>query len=245
MLDRYFVKNNTPKDVFTRQYKPEHAITRRRFVNESGRNLHVIFPPWHGGGQLYERLIDGLARKGDAVLAYYFHDEILKPNTELVRASYAHMRDTISAELTHTVEKRSYAKVRLIGMSIGNTVLATTTSKFPAFDSAVLVCTASSLARSMWDGTRTQHVRAGIEQSGQDLAYVENAWHDAAPATHIGALAGKDVRILVSNRDDIIPTRYQMEFVQAAQEAGVNPNVQTTRVGHYAAIGGFCLNGKV
>ena len=244
MLDRLFVKNNTPKDRFTDEYTPEKAITGRKFVNEDGKNLHVIFPPWHGGGQPYEKLIKRLAKKGDAVLAYYFHDEILKPDTEVVQASYAYLRDTVSAELQELVDSHDYEKVRLIAMSLGNPALSTVTGKFHDFDSAMFVCSASSLARSMWHGTRTQHIRAGIERNGQDLAYVEEAWHDLAPATHVDALVGKDVSILVSTTDEIIPTRYQMEFVQAAQEAGVNPNVQTTRLGHYAAIGRYCLYGK-
>lgn len=245
MLDRLFIRNNAPKDVFTEEYTAEKAITGRRFVNEIGKNLHVIFPPWHGGGQAYEKLIKRLAKRGDAVLAYYFHDEILKPDTEVVQASYAYLRDTVAAELQELADSNNYDKMHLIAMSLGNPALSTVTGKFRDFDRATLICSGSSLARSMWHGTRTQHIRAGIEQSGHDLAYVEEAWRDIAPATHVDALVEKDVSILVSTTDEIIPTRYQMEFVHAAQEAGVNPDVQTTRLGHYAAIGRYCLYGKL
>lgn len=245
MLDKLFIKNNTLKDVFTGEYTPEQAITNRNFVNEDGKSLHILFPPWHGGGKPYEQLIKRLANKGDAVLAYYFHDEILKPDTKIVKASYAYLRDTVSAELEEIVSSHDYQKVRLVAMSLGNPALSTVIGKFRDFDSASLVCSASSLARSMWYGARTQHIRAVIEQSGQDLAYLEEAWSDIAPINHIDALVGKNVSILVSTTDEIIPTSYQQEFVDAMQSHGISPNVQTTRLGHYASIGRYCLYDKI
>ncbi len=193
MLDRLFVKYNTPKDTFTDAYTPEQAITGRRFVNETGQNLHVLFPPWHGGGVVYEKLIERLVSKGDAVLAYYLHDEILKPDIEQVQASYAYLRDTIAAELASIVGSHDYKKVRLIAMSLGNPALSTVIGKFHDFDSASLVCTSSSFARSLWYGIRTQHIRAGIEQNGQDLDYLEEAWRDMAPINHLDDLVGKEV----------------------------------------------------
>lgn len=244
MLDKLLVKRGTPRDVFTDQYMPEQAITDRKLVNEGGKNLHVLFPPWHGGGRSYEQLVKRRVASGDAVLAYYFHDEILTPDTAKVHASFAYLRDTVADELTELTGNHDYGRVQLIAMSLGNPALTMAISKFHDFDSINLVCTASSLARSMWHGTRTQHIRAGIEANGQDLAYVEKAWQDMTPTNHLDDFMGKEVSILVSTTDEIIPADYQMEFVDAAQEFGIDPYVQTTRLGHYATIGRYCLYGK-
>lgn len=141
------VRNNVARDLFTDEYRPEQAITGSKFVNQAGKNLQVLFPPWHGGGVFYELLIKRLARQGNAVLAYYFHDEILRPDVEQVAASFAHIRDTVSEHLTAV--SGNYTKTKLIAMSLGNPALAMVTSQFTEFDSATLVVGASSLARSM------------------------------------------------------------------------------------------------
>jgi hypothetical protein len=247
MLDQLLVRRNAEKDVFTDSYAPNQAITGHELTNPTGRNLTVLFPPWHGGGWFYERLIARLEGRGDAVLAYYFHDEILKPDAEQVLKSFRYIRDTVAAELKATTEAHSYEKVKLIAMSLGNPAMAIVTGKFKDFDSASLVVGASSLATSMWYGSRTQHVRAGIEQNNKaiTLATLEDMWSELAPINHIDALEGKAVSLLVSKTDAIIPTRFQLKLVEGIQAAGIKPNVQQTELGHYAAVGKFCLFGAV
>lgn len=245
MIDKWLVKYYTPKDIFTASYRPEQAVTSRKFVNESGNNLHVLFPPWHGGGKPYEKLIERLASRGDAVLAYYFHDELLKPDIHIVQASYAYLQDVVSTELSAIVSSHDYRKVHLVALSLGNPALATVTAKFSAFDSVSLICTASSLARSMWFGSRTQHIKESLEHSGLCLADIEDAWQDIAPSTHLNALLDKEVSIVVSTTDRVIPTRFQMEFVNATKESNIYPDIKTTSVGHYTAITKYCLFDKI
>lgn len=210
-----------------------------------GRELAVLFPPWHGGGKFYEKLISRLVDRGDSALAYYFHDDILKPDMEQTRASFHHIRDTISAELDGVVAGKSYERVKLIGVSLGNPALSIVTSKFHDFDAATFVCSASSLARSMWHGIRTQHIRAGIESAGNSLEDVEHSWQEMAPARQVGALAGKQVTALVSTSDQIIPTRFQQEFVDAASRVDVDLTVRASRLGHYATCARFFYYGEL
>jgi len=245
MLDKLLVKRDRRKDIFTSTYTPQQAITDRKLVNASGKNLYVLFPGWHGGRKPYERLIKRLTARGDAILAYYFNDEIFKPDTEQVKASFAHIRDTVARELTELTSSHDYAQIRLVGMSLGNAALAVVVGAFHDFDSVTTVFSASSLARGMWYGTRTQHARAGIEATGHDLAYVETAWHDLALINHLTDLTSKDVSMLVSTTDKVAPTRYQMELVDAVRASGINPHVQTTKLGHYAAISRYCLYDKI
>jgi hypothetical protein len=238
-----FIRNSMPKDVFTPEYTPDKAVVESKLVNQTGKNLHVLFPPWHGGGRVYEKLIQRIAKQGDAALAYYFHDEILKPSTEQVLASFENIRYTVVNELTEVVKARRYKCINLIAMSLGNPALAITTSIFRDFDSATLVNGASSLAKSMWHGSRTQHLRAGIEHEGYGLNELEHAWSNLAPINHVPGFIGKDVTMIVSETDSIIPTSYQEELVDAMQAADVNHSVQRTRLGHYASIGKYCLIG--
>jgi hypothetical protein len=245
MLDEIKARRGPRGDIFTPDYTPQQAVTLRKYLNEAGRNLCVLFPPWHGGGRAYEQLIKRLITRNNAVLAYYFHNEILRPNTEHVRNSFTYICDTVVKELTETVATHDYEHVRFIGLSLGVPALAMVSSKFSGFDSVTMVPGASSLARSAWYGIRTQHIRTGIEQLGDSLYDVELAWIDLAPATHIGSLIGKDVSLLLSSTDRIIPSIYQQEYADLATMAGLETNVRTTRLGHYATIGSFCLYGDI
>ncbi len=245
MIDQVFARYHTPNDVFTTSYRPEQAVSGRKLVNEGGRNLYAIFPPWHGGGRLYERLIQRIAKRGDTALAYFFHDEILRPNTDDVSASFAQIKDTVSKELAAATERHDYAKVVLVGMSLGNAALSSVTDVFERFDAVSLVVNGSSLASSMWHGIRTQHIQAGIQVLGHELPQVEEAWSDLAPINHIGKLVGKEVNLLVSSADSIIPTRFQMDYLDGVRGIGIDPKVQLSRLGHYATVGRFLLGGEL
>jgi hypothetical protein len=244
MLDKAMVRIKEPRDVFTEEYAPDQAVTGSKLVNAKGKNLHVLFPPWHGGGWAYERLVRRLAGKGDAVLAYYFHDDILKPGSDQVAASFENIRDTVAGELDRIAGTGAYGRITLKAMSLGNPALSMVTSKFNDFDSATLVVGASSLARSVWHGVRTRHIRVGIDAEGHDLDYLEKRWSDLAPMNHVDSLIGKQVTLLVSTADNIIPTDYQEELVDAIQAADIDAGVHRTRLGHYAAIGRFCMYGS-
>ncbi len=245
MLDALLTRHFGRSDKFTDAYRAEQSIARRKLVNPMGDNLSVLFPPWHGGGVFYERLIHRLARRGDAVLAYYFDEEILKPDAKVVVESFEFLRDAITSDLEFARETYEYKRIGFVAMSLGNPVMSITTGKFRDFDSATLVVSASSLARSMWYGIRTQHIRAGIERQGHDLASLDELWKELAPMNHLDALADKEVTMLISTRDTIIPTRDQMLLLESARTKGIEPIVHQTRLGHYATVGRFCLYGDV
>lgn len=97
----------------------------------------------------------------------------------------------------------------------------------------------------MWNGSRTQHVRAGIEAQGYDLEALELAWSEMAPINHLGALVDKELNVVVSTADKVIPTLYQQEFVDAARGTDLQLHVSESALGHYATVGRFCLYGNV
>ncbi len=237
MLDKFMVRNRLQGDIFSQEYTPDQAITDRKLVNSEGQNLSVLFPPWHGGGVPYEKLIKRLTNKGNAVLAYYFHDEILKPDVDLVAESYAYAKETIADDLETIRKSNDYLRINLIATSLGNAAFAAVSGRFTDFDSATIFVSGSSLAKSMWHGSRTQHIRTGIEQKGYDLADVEAAWYDMAPINHLDALVGKEVTMIASLTDELIPSRYQRELVDVTRAADINPTIRYTRLGHYATVG--------
>ena len=201
----------------------------------------VTFPPWHGGGKVYEILVRRLYKHGNSVLAYYFHDDILTPDIKSVKKSFTFLRDTISAEIHEITTEHSYNQIKFVGLSLGNVICAMVTDKFRDFDSVVFCCTASSLADCMWYGIRTKNIREIIEKNGYKLSDVRSMWDELAPGKYVDALAGKKTDIIVSSTDTIIPVKFQREYVRMAQKAGIKPTIHTTRLGHIASVVKECV----
>lgn len=246
MLDKLVSRQGARRDkLSTQSYRPEEVVTGRKFLNPNGQQLYVLFPPWHGGAQPYQKLARRLAAQNKAVLAYTFHDEILKPDVDEVLKSFQCMQTIVADELNTIADSQKYDHIRLISMSLGNPALAMVTAEFDRFDSASFALSATDLASSMWHGIRTQRVRQGIESQGYSLEAVKQAWAPMAPINNLAALAGKNIDILVSTADAVIPASYQYEYVNALRDYGIEPTVSTTRLGHYAAIVKFCLYSQI
>jgi hypothetical protein len=72
------------KDNFVSNHDPAESIIEKHLTNPTAPNLNVVFPAWHGGGNLTTRLVSRLSRE-DAVLEYHFHDQVLEPDIERVK----------------------------------------------------------------------------------------------------------------------------------------------------------------
>ncbi len=244
MLDKIKTRFDVGRDVLhTDGYRPQDAITQRRLINADGKKLCVLFPPWHGGSWAYEALIRRLARRGYAVLAYSFHDQILKPDAQQVVASYQYIQKAISDDLKKL--SKTYDSIWLIGLSVGILALTMTSEKFDRFERVSLVIPSVKLSYTLWNAIRTRRIRDGLEAQGYTVESLEELWKPLHTVHRVEALNGKRVDIVVSTADEIILPRYQQDYVSILRRAGVKPQVKTTRVGHYAAIVNFCLRTKI
>lgn len=241
MLDRLKTRFDIKRDTLsTDNYRPQDAITSCRLINPNGRKLCVLFPPWHGGSWAYEALIRRLVRRGYAVLAYGFHDEILKPDAAQVVASYHYIQVVISQDLEELANK--YESIWLVGLSVGILALTMTSEKFDRFDRVSLVIPSVKLSYTLWYAIRTRHIRDGLEEQGYTVESLETAWASLHTVNRVEALVGKRVDIVISPSDEIILPRYQQDYITILQEAGIQPHIKTTRLGHYGAIVRFCFS---
>jgi predicted esterase len=195
-----------------------------------------------GGGWFLDTFAKRLNRGASSVLLYVFHDDILTSDPETTRQSFEHLSDEIATDLSSI--RNDFDRIKFVGFSLGNVALALTTSKFQDFDSVSEVLTASSFAESAWDGIRTRHLRRDMESDDLTLAELRDIWQNLEPANHIGELAGKQVKIVVSDNDRVIPTRLQQQYVSKLDKSGINYESRTARTGHYATIAIECLFGN-
>lgn len=246
MLDRVMSYRGVRRNVLsTPGYSPNNAVIDEQLITTGNDNMTVLLPPWHGGGKLYERLASRLMLSGNDVLAYDFHDDILKPDAQEVVDSFSQIQSRVAERLYTLRDRQRYQSIRLIAASLGTTILAMVASAFPNFDKATMVTPGSDLAKCMWNGIRTSHIRRAFESQGIGQTNLENAWVSLAPANQTSAMRGKDLSLVISKADRIIPTLFQEEYVDALRADAIKPNVINSYLGHYGTIARFCINGII
>ena len=226
-------------------YTAAQAIRSKELVNPSGRHLTVLFPPWRGGEGAYDVLTRRLQRNGSAVLRYNLHPQILEPNADRVLASFAGIRDGVAEAVAKLQSSDRYAGTHLVAASLGGVSLGLVARQLADFTSATLVVPGSDLATGMWAGSRTRHIRQELERQGLNKEQLAARWADLAPAQAAPSFAGKEVRIITSTTDTIIPAWSQVEMVAAVRSYAPNTQVDTTRMGHIVSVARFCIAGPL
>jgi len=226
----------------TQEDSKEILVAREEFSHPNGKNLYVIFMPWHAGDMPFRLLINRLSRR-NAVLAYWFSDNIISPDSMMTRNMYQYVGKTVSERIINLTKKQTYGEVRFIGMSLGTLASNIAAREYKNFDHITLVCP-GSFTKSLWFGQRTGDLRHAFEKNGMTLTQLLEDWKDIESLNNTGAFVGKRVKIITSIRDTHIPTVYQKEYITVAQADGVNPKIKKTIFGHYGTVIKYCLFGE-
>lgn len=242
MIDALYARWSRKKDILVDpNYKPQNSIKHKRLLNSYADKLVVIFPSWHTHNFPINILSKRLAKKGWAVLAYDFHDQIIEPNEDMVADSFRFIRDTIASEIQNLTNKYKYQQIHLIGISLGNVPLALVADKLQNFTGATIVVGGDDLAIDMWYGLRTQNYRRAFEKLHISLRKLDNEWLEIAPANHVKSFANKKVKFVISLNDEFVMTKYQKKLADKIAETGADLTIIPKRFGHTVSIIWFCL----
>lgn len=248
MLDNYFCKKATSRDVLsTPGYNPKNVILKQPILNPGSDILTVLFPPWHADaeGWPFDYLTRRLIKRGHSVLPYTFHGELLKPNAKEVLESFTQVQHQVSDRLKEL--SRVFKTINLTGISLGGTALTMIAEEFQGFSTATLVVPGSNLAYCVYNGMRTGHLREALECGDEHWTYehLDNYWQQVAPIKHVDAFKGKKVAAYISKTDEVIPAESQREIVDGLINAGAIVTEHSTRLGHLATVGRYCLAGRL
>lgn len=245
MIDKFLSYLGQKQDIIIDpNYRPEQAVIGKELINSHQSRLMVLFPPWHGGGWFYARLIDRLSKKGWAVLAYRFNAQILEAEDKAVIESFRHIKRVIVADL-ETLPAARYHEIRLVGLSLGNVALAMVADGFAKFNSATIVVGGDDLAVDSWHSIRAIDIRRRFEREHIGITKLGKDWECIAPKNHVKNFLGKPVKLVISSRDRIILTKYQYSLARAIEAAGGFVSIKKSRVGHIPTTILFCLFGRL
>lgn len=228
------------------KYEPKNAIKNIIWDNPEGEKLAVIFPGWHNNPTRFpiKRLIRRLTKRGWAVLAYNFHDQILVPEEDIVVDSFRYITRQVSDYLEVIHRSGKYSQIHLIGISLGTVPWAMVADRFTKFTGATIIVGGDDLAIDMWQGIRTQHYRKALQKLHVTMRRLDDDWDAIAPVNHLRHFKGKPVKVFMSRTDRIIRSDYQKKLVDRLGENGASVNVKDTRFGHAMSIVWFCLFGS-
>ncbi|HSW90948.1 MAG TPA: hypothetical protein VLH84_02160 [Patescibacteria group bacterium] len=236
-------------------YSPGHVIRGIQIVNPDAERLSVVFPPWHGGGVYGNVLASRIANHRDpdgsqsAVWTYDFADDIIHPSVDGVLAGYRTIRDRVARDLDSAVGPgRLYRSVDIYSVSLGTVAASVVASAYPNFRAATMVVPGSSLAHCLWEGVRTQALRAALvaNHAGLDVDALHDAWRELTTLHSITSFAGKAALVVRSWSDNIIPRDYQTQVMAQLVAAGARvESPRATSFGHYATAANYCLRGTV
>lgn len=243
MIDKLNILLNTLKGEQTDiNYSPDNAVENFRLLNPSARKLIILFPPWHGSNLFLFRMLERtLVQRKWAVLSYSFHGTILEPNVARVQKSFESLSADVAKDVNKLNRKHNYEEIHLVGFSLGNVSLALTASKLDTFTHATFVVTGSNLASCVFEGTRTQSIQRALVKSGVTKDDLVKSWAYLAPGYYVNSFRGKNVDLIVSKSDKIIPTKYQFQFKDQLEKAGANVQYNKKRTGHVMTIVNYCL----
>lgn len=245
MIDRLVAARGRRKDkMVDTMYRPQNAITEQILINSKQERLAVLFPPWQGGGIVYRILTKRLAKKGWAVLAYQFHNQIVEPEETIVTESLEYIKSRVAKDIRKLVNQYGYKEVQLIGISLGTVPLTMVADSYPNFTSATLVVGGDDLAANLWHGERTLNYKKAFEREHIGARKLEIDWEDTAPKNHVRHFGGKKIKIIASLADKFVSPRSQSKLAREIVQAGGIVELKNTRVGHVMSIVRFCLFGQ-
>jgi pimeloyl-ACP methyl ester carboxylesterase len=206
----------------------------------------VLLPHWNALRESYLGFAKGLARMGITCLqlSLPFHDE-----RQTLGLGYA--QELVSENLGLTIkanrqavldvracldwlEGNGYARLGLIGCSVGSSIAALTASHDNRVRALVLLLMADDFTDVVWKGTASRHIRESLG-ARFTLEEVRAVWSVISPNTYAAMLAARSRKVLVvsGEKDKVFLPQQTEAWVYRLQSLDMEPTWIKFRCGHY------------
>jgi hypothetical protein len=235
-----YPENNT---VYARYFPA--ATTMARTGLRRGRAV-VVLPHWNASPAEHTALCRLLCRFGISALrlSLPYHDRrrlkgidradyMVSPNIgRTLQATRQAVIDTRCA--IDWLKAQGYARVGIVGTSIGSCVGFLTFMHDERVDAGVFNHVSSYFGDVVWGGATTAHVRKGLE-TDMTRDDVRRAWLAISPNSYVHRLAGTERRgLMISARYDLsFSFKLSKLLFAACERSGTNLDRRVLPCGHY------------
>jgi hypothetical protein len=112
-----------------------------------------------------------------------------------------------------------------------------TASHNPMVSKLVLQVPANSLVSSLWDGIRSRNFKKKFLEMGITKKKLRKFWKTLEPENNVDGLLGKEVHVVLSKQDRVVPYKYGRKLVSILRKMPVKLSVKThKKSGHYITV---------
>jgi dienelactone hydrolase len=232
-------ENNT---VVCRYFAPNPI---KRAKAGSPRRAVVVLAQWNSDPDGHIGLCKILQRLGIASLriSLPYHDARMPP--ELTRADYI-----VSSNIVRTLQvcrqavrdvrlalwwlrDQGYARLGLLGTSLGSCLSYLTTSHEPLVLAQALNHVSPFFGDVVWRGLSTEHVREGLE-GHVDIDQLRDLWRPISPWSFIDRLRDRRTLMVYAKYDLTFPVDLSLKLIEELRTRGIPLEVAVLPCGHYS-----------
>lgn len=221
-----------------------HLKIGMKFVHTKGsRVLCVLVPAWHGRLDHYKMMQKTICKSSLSCLEYEFPDEILSIDHKYTKHCIEDVARNMHAHVKELIAKHNFSSIHVIASSLGTCPGMMLANKEKSVSKVILHAPSHSLAHAFWDGVRTRQMRDELERRGVTLEELESLWAPLSPENNIVGLRGKDVHVVISKDDKVVPYKQAKVLIRQLKKSGAKVQVQEyDHLGHYLLIVEELLN---
>ncbi len=227
-------------DGLTPENLPER--TKKKFIYTSGSSTLVIcLPGWSQPLWSWYFVKRHILRSGASFLAYDFPRPILSNNKELTQKCFAAINRMVREDISRFKQEHGFKKCVVATLSLSSSYGSMIYKDNSDVTDIILVAPGENLARGMWHGHRTQHLRKSYQKQGIGLPELEEDWHNMASEHNMPA-SGTRVSVHLGTADRVIPYQFARTLTGAFENAGLQARTNTYHFfGHYVVSYWFLL----
>lgn len=211
----------------------------------SPRRAVVVLAQWNSDPDGHIGLCKILQRLGIASLriSLPYHDARMPP--ELTRADYI-----VSSNIVRTLQvcrqavrdvrlalwwlrDQGYARLGLLGTSLGSCLSYLTTSHEPLVLAQALNHVSPFFGDVVWRGLSTEHVREGLE-GHVDIDQLRDLWRPISPWSFIDRLRDRRTLMVYAKYDLTFPVDLSLKLIEELRTRGIPLEVAVLPCGHYS-----------
>jgi pimeloyl-ACP methyl ester carboxylesterase len=233
---------------------PANDQVEARFYPARGHRAVLLLGHWNSSRASYAGLGRALAAAGIACLhlSLPYHDGRETPGVGYAREMAsenlgltvrAHRQAIVDARAALSwLERRGYARIGLIGFSLGSSIASIVAAHDASVAALALVLMADDLAEVIWTGSATAHLRRVLEERCT-LAELKSAWSVISPNSYAPLLATRldCVKIVVARLDSVFLPELTTRYVDRLTGLGMRVELDRVACGHYS-LGLFPFN---
>jgi hypothetical protein len=214
-----------------------------RVIIPNTDKLCILMPPWHIWDSLWSQVQKRLIKQGFSLLIYEASEDILSPDGKVVANQFREVKDAALRDVRELLATGQFNSVDVVGLSLGTGSALYLAISGIVINKLVLLCPSADMAEGIYTGIRTKKIRRTLEKDGKTYEDYRKEMHELTMRKPYGVNI-KEVDILLSEVDDVIPYRLGMELVESFRNRGLTVNVTNYRSrGHYVSFILFCLFG--